>query len=150
MLLVGLPGSGKSTWAEQQGTAVISTDQIRFLLSDDAANQLIHGPVFATGRFLLRKRLGLRRPVTYIDATNATRHERRTWIQLAQMFDARVEAIFFDTPLDLCKQRNRNRARVVPEWAMDALASRLTAPSLDEGLEAITVYAGAIVYDALT
>ncbi|MDZ4798239.1 MAG: AAA family ATPase [Bryobacteraceae bacterium] len=139
VLLVGLPGSGKSTWARQQGTAVISTDDIRFLLSDDASNQLIHSHVFATVRFLLRRRLELRRPVTYLDATNATRQERRAYIRLGQMFDASVEAIFFDTPLEVCKERNRNRERVVPEWAMDSLAARLVPPSVEEGFTAVTV-----------
>jgi len=139
VLLVGLPGSGKSTWARQQGTAVISTDDIRFLLSDDASNQLIHSHVFATVRFLLRRRLELRRPVTYLDATNTTRHERRAYIRLGQMFDASVEAIFFDTPLEVCKERNRNRERVVPEWAMDSLAARLVPPSVEEGFTAVTV-----------
>ena len=57
ILLVGLPGSGKSTWAREQGVAVVSSDDVRWLLSDDAANQNIHGAVFATVRYLLRNRL---------------------------------------------------------------------------------------------
>lgn len=139
VLLVGLPGSGKSTWASRQGTAVISTDDIRFLLSDDASNQLIHAPVFATLRFLLRRRLELRCPVTYVDATNTTRHERRAYLRLGEMYDASVEAIWFDTPSDVCKERNRGRQRVVPEWAIDALAARLVPPSLEEGFTSVTV-----------
>ncbi len=139
VLLVGLPGSGKSTWAKQQGTALISTDEIRYLLSDDATNQLIHSAVFATVRFLLRQRLQLRRPVTYVDATNCTRHERRAYIRLAELYDADAEAIWFDTPVEVCKERNRNRERVVPEWAIDMMAARLVPPSVDEGFVAVTV-----------
>lgn len=151
VLLVGLPGSGKSTWARDQGTAVLSSDDVRFLLSDDPTDQLIHGPVFATVRYLLRRRLELGRPVTYIDATNLTRHERRQYIKLAQWYDAAVEAIYFDTPVEVCKQRNRLRDRNVPEWAIDAMVNRLTRPTLDEGLTAVTVYSGGEVsqrYDA--
>lgn len=139
VLLVGLPGSGKSTWARRQGTAVVSTDEIRWMLADDATNQLIHSAVFATVRFLLRRRLELRRPVTYLDATNSTRHERRAYIRLGQMYDADVEAMYFDTPAEVCKERNRNRERVVPEWAIDAMAARLVPPSLDEGFASVTV-----------
>ena len=140
VLLVGLPGSGKSTWARQQGTAVISTDDIRFLLSDDAENQTIHRPVFATVRYLVRRRLELRRPVTYVDATNVTVWERRGYIKLAQLFGARAEAVFFDTPLEICKERNRTRDRVVPDWAIDNLAARLVVPTTEEGLDAVTTY----------
>ena len=142
VLLVGLPASGKSTWAHEQGTAVLSSDDIRFLLSDDPTNQLIHGMVFTTVRYLLRRRLELGRPVTYVDATNATRQERRPYIKLGQWYDAAVEAVYFDTPIEVCKERNRHRERVVPEWAIDAMAARLTRPSLEEGFTSVTVYSG--------
>ena len=74
--MVGLPGSGKSTWLEQRGLPAISTDRIRALLSDDPTNQNIHARVFATVRYLLRQRLAIGRPVTYVDATHLTRAER--------------------------------------------------------------------------
>ena len=47
------------------------------MLADDATDQTIHGEVFATLRYLLRRRLELRRPLTFVDATNITRRERR-------------------------------------------------------------------------
>lgn len=139
VVLVGLPGSGKSTWVEKLGVPSLSSDAIRQLLADDPTNQNIHGRVFATLRYLLRQRLQLQRPLTYIDATSLTPHERRPYIRLAELHGAVVEAVFFDVPLEVCMERNSRRSRVVREEAMRKLAAKLRPPSVEEGLTAITV-----------
>ncbi len=133
VVLVGLPGSGKSTWAARQASAVLSSDAIRLLIADDPTIQTIHRRVFATLRQLARQRLALRRALTLIDATSLTRWERRPWIRLAEDADCEAEAIFFDTPLDVCLDRNRRRDRVVPANVVRDMARRLEPPSIDEG-----------------
>ena len=42
VVLVGLPGSGKSTYLERLGAAGLSSDSIRQLLADDESDQTIH------------------------------------------------------------------------------------------------------------
>lgn len=140
VVLVGLPASGKSTWVRQQGTAVLSSDETRYLLADDPTNQEIHAIVFGAIRYLLKRRLELRRPVSYVDATNLTKRDRRPYIKLSQLFDARVEAVVFDTPLEVCQERNRQRSRVVPDEAIAAMALRMTMPTVEEGFDAVTIY----------
>jgi predicted kinase len=138
-LAVGLPGSGKSTYFASLGAHPISSDAIRLQLADDETEQTIHRAVFATMRFLLRQRIKLQRPVTYIDATNLTRRDRRPFIKLAHAHNCEIEALFFDVPLDICKARNLSRARIVPERALDLMAAKLEPPLLEEGFTRVEV-----------
>ncbi len=137
--MVGLPGSGKSTWLERAGLTAISSDEVRRLLADDPTNQTIHRRVFATMRFLVKQRLAIGREITYVDATHLTRWERRPYIQLARLNDCEVEALFWDVPLEVCLERNRRRSRVVPEAAIVEMAKRLVRPSTEEGFSHVAV-----------
>lgn len=139
ILAVGLPGSGKSTWLARLGAHPISSDAIRLQLADDETDQTIHDQVFATARYLLRQRIELKRPETYIDATNLTAADREPFIRLARAYGCEVEAVFFDVPLEICKARNAARGRIVPANALDVMAAKLQPPSLGEGLSRIEV-----------
>jgi predicted kinase len=139
IVLVGLPGSGKSTYAERQGVTPLSSDLIRQLLADDATDQSIHARVFNCMRYLLRHRLAIGRPVTCVDATHLTPAERKPYIQIALWYGCDTEAIFFDVPLEICMERNRNRARVVPKEAMHMMAAKLVPPTVEEGFGKVTV-----------
>ena len=136
---MGLPGSGKSTWVARQGYTALSSDEIRLWLADDPAIQTIHRRVFATVRYLLRHRLELRRPLTFIDATNLTPKERRPYVKIAELNDCDAEAVFFDTPVEVCIERNRMRERMVPPEAIYDMAGRLAPPHVAEGFSRITV-----------
>jgi predicted kinase len=137
ILLVGLPGSGKSTWARAQGYQVLSSDEMRLKLSGDETNQTIHGKVFGAMRYLLRLRLQLGQEVTVIDATNLRRRDRKPFLKIAQQYGAEAEAVWFDVPVEVAEARNRKRARVVPEGVIAMLAQRLQAPTEAEGFARI-------------
>jgi len=138
VLLVGLPGSGKSTWAEGK-PGVLSSDALRELLADDPNDQTIHARVFRVLRDLLKHRLELERPVTYVDATNLTPYEREPYFKLTRSLDCKIEAVFFDVPVDECIRRNRGRSRTVPDEVIRKMAARLVRPSAKEGFSRVNV-----------
>jgi predicted kinase len=139
VVLVGLPGSGKSTYLKRLRVAALSSDVLRLLLADDATDQSIHRRVFATLRYLLKQRLAIGRPVTYVDATHLTLRERRPYLKLGQLYDCAVEAVFFDVPLEVCRERNLRRGRVVPEGVMERMVAKLAPPTIKEGFSRVTV-----------
>jgi len=137
VIAVGLPGSGKSTWFAEQGVTPLSSDQMRVLLSGDEDNQQIHQEVFEAVRALLELRLRIKQPLSYVDATHLKRVYRRPYFELAEKYGATVEALWFDVPLATCLTRNQQRDRRVPTDVMEAMATKMEPPSMDEGFSQI-------------
>ncbi len=106
---------------------------------DDPNDQTIHARTFAVLRHLLVQRIELKRPVTYIDATNITVNDRRPYIEIARVHGCEIEAIFFNVPVEECQRRNRERHRIVPDEAILGMAKRLEPPSTAEGFARVIV-----------
>ena len=133
VLAIGLPGSGKSSWFKKQSIVPLSSDQLRITLADDEDEQRFQADIFRALRYLLEVRLDLNRPLTYIDATNLVREQRRDFIEIARRRKCSIEALFFDASVEVCLERNRNRSRRVPESVMKEMAANLEPPTLEEG-----------------
>jgi predicted kinase len=138
IITVGLPGSGKSTYLARLGANAISSDEIRRLIADDPHDQTMNARIFSVIRYLIRQRIRAGRPVTYVDATHLTPWEREPYIKLAQRYGCKLQALFFDVPVDICIARNQARERVVPEEAIRKMAQQMIPPSLEEGFAEIT------------
>ena len=137
VVAAGLPGSGKSTWLARFGADVLSSDALREELTGDAGDQSSNAGVFASLRARLEERLRRGAAVTYVDATNLVRRDRRPFIRIARESGARVEALWFDTPAAVCQERNAARARRVPAHVIALMAARVVAPSVQEGFDAV-------------
>ena len=119
MLLVGAPGSGKSTVREQlvkqyPNIKVISMDDRRKELTGDANNQSRNNEIFGWQSKELHKAMEARQN-TLIDATNTSRKLRKVLWTIAREHGALCSAIYFDIPLDVLHERNRAREKRVPD-----------------------------------
>jgi predicted kinase len=139
VLAIGLPGSGKSSWFKRHNITPLSSDMLRSLLFDDPTEQRYQDLIFSNLRSMLKARLIARRPISYVDATNLTPHERLSWIKLAKDYGYEVHAVFFDVPLEVCLERNQRRQRVVAEDVMRRMAAKLRPPAFNEGFAKITM-----------
>jgi protein phosphatase len=119
VVLCGIAGCGKSTFAAKHflPTQIVSSDECRARICDDANNQQVTGHAFELWRLIIRKRLALAR-LTVADATNLEHGDRRWLVKAAHYYNRPCAAMLFDIPLEICLSRNANRARVVPEEAV--------------------------------
>lgn len=110
VLLIGVSGSGKSTFARAhfRPTEIVSSDGCRGLVSDDENDQSATADAFDLLRFIAAKRLK-RGLLTVIDATNVHRDARASLIQLAREHHVLPVAIVLDLPESRCRERNAAR-----------------------------------------
>mgnify|MGYP001281266038 CR=1 FL=1 len=133
VLLVGLPGAGKSSYLARHHLPALSSDELRRLLFDDPGDQRFPEAVFSILRHALRARLGAGIARSFVDATNLTPAERQPLLAIAAEFGYPACALFFDLPLEVCLHRNAHRERCVPEDVVRRMAARLRPPQREEG-----------------
>ena len=111
VVLVGVSGSGKSTFAGQHfgRFEVISSDFCRGLVADDENDQAATRDAFDVLGYIAGKRLAAGR-LTVIDATNVQAEARKPLIELARAHDVLPVAIVLDVPEKTCIERNAGRA----------------------------------------
>jgi predicted kinase len=148
-VLIGVQGSGKSTWARANagrlGAEVVASDEVRNELEAAGVPAAGEGDrVFAT----LEARVGehLARGCNVIaDATHVKRRWREQVVALAREHGARRVAVWFDLPLEVCLERNARKPggewgdRPAPEEVVRALWWGLEAPGGEEFEEVVRV-----------
>lgn len=114
VLLVGVSGAGKSTFAARhfRPTEVLSSDVYRGLVSDDPTSQDATADAFEALHAVLDIRLRRGR-LSVVDATNTQRAARAGLLALAEEHDVPVVAIVLDLPEPVCAARSRYGASVV-------------------------------------
>ena len=138
IVLCGLPGSGKSTYAnyitESGHFECVSTDEIRKRLYGNENIQGNGKEVFTTA-FLRLQTFGLAKKNCVFDATNITPKARRKVVQECRNYYDLIVCKYIDTPLEVCLLQNAQRDRVVPQEVVLRMANNFSMPSREEGFD---------------
>ena len=144
-ILIGVPGSGKSTYAEElyqkseRGICLVSSDQLRKSLYGDESCQNDPKRVFGIAHRVIKNQLSHGFDVIF-DATNIYKRDREKIIKEI-LFEVKREirfvAIYFDTPIETCIARQELRERKVPTKVIEKMARQIDKPTFEEGFDII-------------
>ncbi|MFD3820606.1 AAA family ATPase [Streptomyces rubiginosohelvolus] len=112
--LIGVPGSGKSTFAAHYpDTWRVCLDTYRGLATDSEADQSAT-PVAAEIQTLILDARFSRGLNVVVDSTNVFAHVRAGLLARARYWQRPAVAVLFDVPLPIAEAQNARRDRVVP------------------------------------
>lgn len=132
---VGLPRSGKSTWAIQQGLPVVSPDAIRLAIHGKCFWAPAETQVWAATDLMIRSMFLAGHSTIILDATSVERRhrdERRCWPRDDTQPRWAIKFAPFDTSAEVCKQRAL--ATNMPDLVdvIDRMAARFDPLGSDE------------------
>ena len=110
IVLIGVSGSGKSTFARRhfKPTEILSSDAFRAMVSDNENDQEATNDAFEALHSLMKVRLRRRKSVV-VDATNIQPDARKALLEIAKAHDCLSVALILDTPEKVCRERNSLR-----------------------------------------
>jgi len=106
ILTVGLPRSGKSTWAREQIHPVVNPDSIRLALHGQAFVQEAEGFVWEIAYLMTKSLFIAGHDTVIIDATNINERSRNSWKNKFPGVSIKLQ--IFNTPVETCIQRAKN------------------------------------------
>lgn len=141
IMLIGLPGSGKSYWSkkyiqENPDTILVSSDSIREEVFGDVNDQAHNGEVFNIVHKRVVSAIKNGKDVI-LDATNLSRKRRIGFLKSIPKCE--VCAVVFAIPFEECCKRNAARERVVPQEAMERMYRSFQPPHYAEGFDDIQI-----------
>ena len=140
-MMVGLPASGKSHYAEAiaqiENATIISSDNIRIELFNDVNHQEDNNKVFWELHQRIKQNLKNNKNVIF-DATNINYKKRRAFLDQLNI-DCEKICFFVATPYEKCLEQNRLRERKVPEHVIERMYKNFYVPQAYEKWDSIKI-----------
>ena len=140
-LMVGLPGSGKSTYTKTKidaRTKILASDAIRKELYGFEEDQDHNDEVFNTLYSRARNFLSQGKDVL-IDATNSSIENRKKALSHFEDLKIRRRAIVIENSVETCIKQDSLRRRVVGEKVIREFAKDFSYPTREEGFDEIII-----------
>lgn len=142
--MVGLPGSGKTTYAKDfikdQQVEYLSSDSLRAVFGKDESDQSCTSRVFSHIKTKVDEYLRDNKNVL-VDATSVNRKERSDYINTAKKYGSKVVAVVFKMDRNGLIARNIQRGkeggREVPTFVIDKMLNKFEEPDFNEGIDVI-------------
>lgn len=127
IILVGYPGSGKSTVALE--------------ICKNQNYNIVAGDIYKTSSKMIKKSLEyiLQGKSVIFDATNSSIKKRKEYIDFANKHNYKVKCIHVSTDLDTSYKRNKLREDDVPKIAYSVYTKYYEPPNENEGFKLYTV-----------
>ena len=139
-ILIGAPGSGKSTWGKQfvadnPDVVRLCPDEFRAKFGTGESDQTVSAKAFAATREGMDTALVAGKDVL-IDATNMHHKGRKDFLAIAKSHNANKIAVVFEATRETLIERNKKRGleggRVVPTDVIVSFLNRYQPPTLEE------------------
>jgi predicted kinase len=140
IVLVGPPGSGKTTWARRNGHGAVHVSQDDLIDAITPAGfDPVYRPVYREAEDSIAKAALRAGHTVIVDRTNRTRAHRERWLRIAQDARCPAAAVVMSTPVELCRARNERRTgpRRLSSERMERMLAALEPVRNDEGFAAI-------------
>lgn len=139
MMLVGLPGSGKSTYAHQLiGGKIFSSDRLREEMFGDATDQSHNHEVFQELHKRIKEHLRRGNSAIY-DACNISSKRRRAFLNELKNIECVKRCVIIATPYGQCLANNGKRESPVPEHVIERMYRNWDTPYWFEGWDEIEI-----------